>query len=121
MTKGSAVSQFRAFPLEDNEYFYYTVENGGKTYKRNPYVTSDGEFKDVILSSYTLSDTRSVVDVCYANIVLHAEKTAAGVAAETEDMSGICAAYILQADEKPVLYTNKAADGVIVANPKLVK
>ena len=119
MTKGSAMSRFRTNTASEKEYFYYTVEKDGKTYLRNPFITADGEFNDVILSSYTLSDTRSVVDVCYANIVLHAKKTAADAAAEAENMSGICVAYILQADEKPVLYTNKAADGVIVVNPKL--
>ncbi len=120
MTKGSVLSQFRAFAYNDKEYYYYTVEMNGKTYRRNPFLTAGGEFNDVIMSSYVLSDSLSVVDTCYANIVLHAQKTAADVASEAEKLNA-AVAYILQNDAKPTLYMNKAAENVLAVNPDLVK
>ena len=121
MTKCSVMSRFCVLPYKENEYYYYTAVKDGKTYNRNPYYTADGEFSGIIKSSYAISDKRSAADVCYANIVLFAAKTPEDAAKAIESFTDISAAYILQNDDKPTFYTNKAAEGVIVVNPALAK
>lgn len=109
MKKKSAVSQFRAFPYNASEHYFHTVEKDGKTYRRNPYLPSDGVFSDVIMSSYILAENSPLADVCFYNIMLSYLKTAEDVAAAVNGLD-VSVAYILQSDSTNKLYMNKAAE-----------
>ena len=108
MKKGSVVSKTRAYAEKSREYFYYTADLDGVTYRRNPYVPSDGVFSDVVMSSYIYSDTSSLADVCYESIKIVSKKTAEEVSELVNSMKNP-AAYTLQSDTKPKLYTNSSA------------
>ena len=115
MTKGSASSRFRSYAATEPEYRYYTAVKDGETYRRNPNITSSGTLNDVLASSFAFSSSASVVDVCYANIVLYAQTGAGDAAAAANAMTGVSAAYTLQADLEKTFYANAEAQKDLTA------
>ena len=92
---GSACSQLRAFPYEEGEIGYYSVESGGRSYLRHPNVPAAGEYANALLSSAVLSEYGDVVEACYQNLVLFSLPDGAAVE-QTVAARGLNAAWTLQ-------------------------
>lgn len=90
----SASSLFHAFEMVEGEIMYYTVETPGGTLHRHPcFVTSTGEFAEVLASSCTVRYDGDIVGACYSNIALYnlTDRTAVCAAAKETDGTVVCA------------------------------
>lgn len=71
VSRGAAVSRFRAFALAEDEVCFYTLtDDAGGTVFRHPYLTAAGEYPGVASSSLAVSGDGSAVEAVWANIRL---------------------------------------------------
>lgn len=61
VSRNAAAVNLHAFALEGEEGFY-SVEQGGKTLLRHPWLPADGRFRDCLLSAFVVSDEPNAVD-----------------------------------------------------------
>lgn len=108
-----ACAFFKAFITDAEEYNYYTVSVGGKTFFRHPYYrASDGLFSDVLMSSMVYSEKLTPVDLCYINIALNNIENAASIsdAVLTETGRGAFIAYTVQGDGATAIIVPSGAE-----------
>lgn len=100
VTRHAAAVNLRAFALEGEEGFY-SLEQGGKTLLRHPWLPADGKFRECLLSAFVVNDEPNVVDTmmdCLRLFACDDEAALRTLAASLhEDV-----AYLLRSDPKTV-------------------
>ena len=104
-----AASQFRVFPYEEDEPYYYAIAEGEHTHYRHPYLPASGTYPDVLTASVCISPTGDLIDACYENIRLGALTGADAVAALAASDGDFLIGYTLQADTEKIVYANAQA------------
>lgn len=111
---GSAYSLMTAFPLVTGvETPYYAIEEAGRTHLRNPWLPSDGEDRELLLSSCVIREDGALAEACYENLRLRCAEHAA----ELEKLAGesdAAVAWLLQGDESGTVYRNASAEGTVL-------
>lgn len=65
-------TDFHAAALTDSDLYYYTVSDGGRDYYRHIYFDSrTGAWHDLLLSGTVLGSADSLIEACYAAILLN--------------------------------------------------
>lgn len=108
VSPGSACSVFTAFPLIKPSLGFYSLEAGGTTHLRNPYLPADGVDAELLLSSCVVRDDGDLSRACYENICLRG----LGTAEEAEKLaaeSDSAVAWLLRGDAPEQLRLNAAA------------
>ena len=102
----SAVN-LRAFACEGEEGFY-SVQAGGQTVYRHPWLPADGVYRNQLLSAFVWSESQSVPETCFAALSLFQCQTPAEIAARAAQNSG-CQTALLLPGAPSTVYTNSDA------------
>ena len=108
LERGTAFSLMRAFAMEDEDYYYYTVETEEGMLFRHPGVPASGEYPGILLSSAIYCTEPDPVRAVYENIRLFACEDRAAVEACASSLPD-AAAWTLQGEGQRVFSNTEAA------------
>ena len=113
---GSAYSLMTAFPLvTGSESPYYAIEEAGRTHLRNPWLPSDGQDRELLLSSCVIREDGALAEACWENLRLRWAESPAELQ-NLADASNAAVAWMLQGDENGTVLRNAPAEALLLPN-----